>query len=156
MTDTIKQRRIIDYDPAAADALMKEAGAVKDGSGVWTLQGQQIGGDLYYPISLDAIAPVIAEQLRRAGFKVAPNTQPGYRNDHLLWPRRLVALGPRRLGERSVPDAGAVSQAHTRARSAKTPSGRHVGATTSSAIWSTRSRRWRQTTPACVRWSIRR
>jgi peptide/nickel transport system substrate-binding protein len=80
MADTIKQLRIIDYDPAAADALMKEAGAVKDGSGIWTLDGQQIGGDLYYPISLDAIAPIIAEQLRRAGFKVAPNTQPGYRN----------------------------------------------------------------------------
>ena len=80
MADTIKQLRIIDYDPASADALMKEAGAVKDGSGIWTLDGQQIGGDLYYPISLDAIAPIIAEQLRRAGFKVAPNTQPGYRN----------------------------------------------------------------------------
>ncbi len=80
MADTIKKLRIIDYDPVAADALMKEAGAVKDGSGVWTLDSQQIGGDLYYPVSLDAIAPIIAEQLRRAGFKVAPNTQPGYRN----------------------------------------------------------------------------
>jgi len=80
MADTIKKLRIIDYDPAAAEALMKEAGAVKDGSGIWTLNGQQIGGDLYYTNSLDAIAPIIAEQLRRAGFKVAPNNQPGYRN----------------------------------------------------------------------------
>jgi peptide/nickel transport system substrate-binding protein len=80
MADTIKKLRIIDYDTAAADALMKEAGAIKDGSGIWTLNGQQIGGDLYYPVSLDAIAPIIAEQLRRAGFKVAPNTQPRYRN----------------------------------------------------------------------------
>jgi peptide/nickel transport system substrate-binding protein len=89
MADTIRKLRITDYDPAAADALMKEAGAVKDGSGVWTLDGQQIGGDLYYPNSLDAIAPVIAEQLRRAGFKVAPNTRPGYRNEvyygHAAW-----------------------------------------------------------------------
>ncbi|MBV8578684.1 MAG: ABC transporter substrate-binding protein [Acetobacteraceae bacterium] len=81
MEGTIKQLRILDYDNAAADALMKEAGAVKDASGVWTLNGKQMGGDLYFPISLDAIGPVVAEQLRRAGFKVAPNTRPGYRNE---------------------------------------------------------------------------
>src|SRR6185437_5366797 len=63
MADTIKKLRIIDYDAQAADTLMKEAGAVKDGSGIWTLNGQQIGGDLYYPVSLDAVAPIIAEQL---------------------------------------------------------------------------------------------
>ena len=80
MAATIKNLRIIDYDAAAADALMKEAGARKDSSGIWTLNGEQIGGDLYYPNSLDALAPIVAEQLRRSGFKVAPNTQPGYRN----------------------------------------------------------------------------
>jgi peptide/nickel transport system substrate-binding protein len=89
MDATIKKLRILDYDAAAADALMKEAGAVKDGSGVWTLDGKQMGGDLYFPVSLDAIAPVIAEQLRRSGFKVAPNMKPGYRNEvffgHASW-----------------------------------------------------------------------
>ncbi len=81
MEATIKQYRIVDYDAKAADALMTEAGAKKDGSGIWALNGEQMGGDLYYPNSLDAIAPVIAEQLRRAGFKVAANTRPGYRNE---------------------------------------------------------------------------
>ncbi|MFI4983463.1 MAG: ABC transporter substrate-binding protein, partial [Nevskiales bacterium] len=81
MEATIKQYRIVDYDAKAADALMTEAGAKKDGSGIWTLNGEQMGGDLYHPNSLDAIAPIIAEQLRRAGFKVAANTRPGYRNE---------------------------------------------------------------------------
>jgi peptide/nickel transport system substrate-binding protein len=81
MEATIKQYRILDYDPKAADALMTEAGAKKDQDGIWTLDGEQMGGDLYYVNSLDAIAPVIAEQLRRAGFKVAANTRPGYRNE---------------------------------------------------------------------------
>lgn len=89
MADTIKKLRIIDYDTKAADALMIEAGAKKDSSGIWTLDGEQMGGDLYYPISLDAIAPIIAEQLRRAGFKVAPNDRPGYRDvvyyGHAAW-----------------------------------------------------------------------
>ncbi len=87
--EQIKRQRLLEYDAKAADALMKEAGAVKDGSGIWTLGGEQMGGDLYYPNSLDAIAPVIAEQLRRAGFKVAANTRPGYRNEvyygHAAW-----------------------------------------------------------------------
>lgn len=89
MADTIKKQRIIDYDAKAADALMTEAGAKKDGGGIWTLDGEQIGGDLYYPISLDAIAPIVAEQLRRSGFKVAPNNRPGYRDavyyGHAAW-----------------------------------------------------------------------
>ncbi len=89
MADTNKKLRITDYDSKAADALMTEAGAKKDGSGIWTLDGDQMGGDLYYPISLDAIAPIIAEQLRRAGFKVAPNNRPGYRDvvyyGHAAW-----------------------------------------------------------------------
>ncbi len=89
MADTIKKLRITDYDAKAADALMTEAGCVKDGQGVWTFEGKQMGGDLYFPISLNAIAPVIAEQLRRAGFKVAPNNRPGFRNEvyfgHAAW-----------------------------------------------------------------------
>jgi peptide/nickel transport system substrate-binding protein len=89
MADTVKQLRIVDYDAKAADALMQEAGAAKDSSGVWTLNGKQMGGDLFAPISLNAIAPIIAEQLRRAGFKVAANSRPGYRNEvyygHAAW-----------------------------------------------------------------------
>lgn len=80
MADKIKEDRILDYDPKAADALMTEAGAVKDSAGIWTLNGKRIGGDLYHTNSLNQIGPVIAEQLRRAGFEVAPSTRPGYRN----------------------------------------------------------------------------
>jgi peptide/nickel transport system substrate-binding protein len=80
MAETIKRLRIVDHDTKAADALMLEAGAVKDGDGFWTLDGKRMGGDLYYVNSLNAIAPVIAEQLRRAGFESAPNTRPGYRD----------------------------------------------------------------------------
>ncbi len=116
--------------PTAADALMTEAGAVKDGStGVWTLDGEQMGGDLYYPNSLDAIAPVIAEQLRRAGFKVAPT--PGR-----LSATRSITARPR------GGCGGMVRRSTTRSRrwrcitsgsigrSARMRSGRHAGATT--------------------------
>ena len=76
----IEKDRFLEYDPKAADALMTEAGAVKDAQGIWTLNGKEMGGDLYFTNSLNQIGPVIAEQLRRAGFKVAPSTRPGYRN----------------------------------------------------------------------------
>lgn len=80
MAETIERLRITDHDRAAADALMAEAGATKDGQGFWSLDGKRMGGDLYYVPSLSAIAPVLAEQLRRAGFEVAPNSRPGFRD----------------------------------------------------------------------------
>lgn len=89
MAGTVKELRILDYDAKAADALMQQAGAAKDATGIWTLNGRQMGGDLFAPTSLNAIAPVIAEQLRRAGFKVSANSRPGYRNEvyygHAAW-----------------------------------------------------------------------
>jgi peptide/nickel transport system substrate-binding protein len=81
MADTIKELRVVDHDVRAADALMREAGAVKDSTGTWTLNGQPMGGDLYSPQSLNTIAPIIAEQLRRAGFRGAANSRPGFRNE---------------------------------------------------------------------------
>ena len=80
MEAEIKQFRTVDNDAKAAEALMLEAGATKDAQGFWTLNGKRMGGDLYYTNSLNAISPVIAEQLRRAGFEVAPNTRPGFRD----------------------------------------------------------------------------
>jgi peptide/nickel transport system substrate-binding protein len=80
MEPEVKQFRVVDNDKPAADALMAEAGAKKDAQGVWTLNGKRMGGDLYHTNSLNAIAPVVAEQLRRAGFEVAPNTRPGFRD----------------------------------------------------------------------------
>ncbi len=89
MAETAKQLRMSDYDPKAADALMKDAGAAKGPDGIWQYKGEAMGGDLYYPDSLNALAPAIAEQLRRAGFKVAPNSRPGYRDvvfrGHAAW-----------------------------------------------------------------------
>lgn len=78
MADAIKKLRMLDYDPKAADALMLEAGAVKDKEGFWTLNGKRMGGDVYHTNSLNAIAPVVAEQLRRAGFMAAANSRPGF------------------------------------------------------------------------------
>ncbi len=80
MEAKIKELRVVDTDAKAADALMLEAGAKKDAQGFWTLNGKRMGGDLYYTNSLNAVSPVIAEQLRRAGFEVAPNTRPGFRD----------------------------------------------------------------------------
>lgn len=80
MAPTIKKLRITDHDPKAADALMREAGAVKDGQGFWTLKGKRMGGDLFHPGSLNAIGPILAEQLRRAGFEAASNSRPGFRD----------------------------------------------------------------------------
>ena len=80
MQDTIKADGFLDYNKEAADKLMIEAGCVKDADGIWTKDGKRIGGDLYHTHSLDQIGPVIAEQLRRAGFEVAPTARPGYRN----------------------------------------------------------------------------
>ncbi len=80
VADEIVEFRVIDYDTEAADALMEEAGAVKDGDGVWTLNGKRMGGDLYHTNSLSTLGPVVAEQLRRVGFEVAPNARPGYRD----------------------------------------------------------------------------
>lgn len=80
MDDVVKRLRTADYDPKAADALMKEAGAEKDGQQFWTMGGKRLGGDLFFTASLNAIAPAIAEQLRRAGFEVAATSRPGHRD----------------------------------------------------------------------------
>jgi peptide/nickel transport system substrate-binding protein len=80
MKEVAEKNRILGFDVAAADALMKEAGCVKDAQGFWTKGGKRLGGDLYHTNSLNQIAPVVAEQLRRAGFEVAPTARPGYRN----------------------------------------------------------------------------
>ena len=80
MNAEVARLRTSDYDPKAADALMKEAGATKDAQGFWMLDGARMGGDLYFTLSLNAIAPAIAEQLRRAGFEVAATSRPGNRD----------------------------------------------------------------------------
>ena len=80
MAPEVARLRTSEYDPKAAEALMKEAGATKDGQGFWTLNGKRVGGDLFFTASLNAIAPAIAEQLRRAGFEVAATSRPGHRD----------------------------------------------------------------------------
>ena len=80
MDSEVARLRTSEFDPKAAENLMKEAGAVKDGQGFWTLKGTRMGGDLFFTPSLNAIAPAIAEQLRRAGFDVAATSRAGHRD----------------------------------------------------------------------------
>lgn len=80
MQPVIDKLGFLTYNKEAADKLMTEAGYAKDSEGFWAKDGKRIGGDLYHTNSLNQIGPVIAEQLRRAGFEVAPTARPGYRN----------------------------------------------------------------------------
>ncbi len=76
----VARLRTNEYDVRAADTLMREAGATKDSGGFWTLSGKRMGGDLFCTTSLNAIAPAIGEQLRRAGFEVAATSRAGHRD----------------------------------------------------------------------------
>ncbi len=80
MEAEIKQFRTVDFDTKAAEALMLQSGATKDSQGFWTLNGKRMGGDLFHNNAMATVAPVVAEQLRRAGFEVAPSQRPGYRD----------------------------------------------------------------------------
>jgi peptide/nickel transport system substrate-binding protein len=75
----VKQYRIADFDRAAGDALMKDAGATKDGQGFWTMNGKRMGGEMAFVDSSGQVAPVVSEQLRRAGFESQINNRPGVR-----------------------------------------------------------------------------
>lgn len=74
-----QRHRIADFDRAAADRLMREAGATRDGQNFWTLNGRRLGGDMAFIDSSGQVAPVVAEQLRRAGFETSVNNRPGVR-----------------------------------------------------------------------------
>ena len=77
MDETITKLRILDYDTKAADALTTEAGCVKNAQGLWTLGGEVIGGDLYHPNSLDAIAPAVRRRPPHPPRKIRPASASG-------------------------------------------------------------------------------
>ncbi|HEY8596690.1 MAG TPA: ABC transporter substrate-binding protein [Devosiaceae bacterium] len=55
------------YDPAKGDALMQEAGYTKNADGFWEKDGQVLSATIETISVLDAVGPVVAEQLKRAG-----------------------------------------------------------------------------------------
>jgi peptide/nickel transport system substrate-binding protein len=75
----IQRYRVADFDRAAGDRLMRDAGAVKDGQGFWTLGGKRLGGEMGYVDSAGQVPHVVSEQLRRAGFENTLNNRPGVR-----------------------------------------------------------------------------
>lgn len=69
-----------DHDLAKTDELMQRAGYVKGGDGFWSMDGERLQLTLYSPTFLQVIPPVVAEQLRIAGFDVVTNVTEGTGN----------------------------------------------------------------------------
>lgn len=68
------------YDPARGDALMKEAGFNKNTAGMWENDGEVFTIQIETLSGLDALAPVVVEQLRRAGFDTSFRSTPESRS----------------------------------------------------------------------------
>lgn len=64
-------------DPAAGDALMKEAGYTKDSGGFWVKGGQRIKMPIYFASYLQRYGNFVVAELRAAGFDAAMETTPG-------------------------------------------------------------------------------
>lgn len=64
------------YDPEAGDALMQEAGFAKNGDGFWEKDGEVLSAQIETISVLDALAPVVAEQLRRHGLDASFRSTP--------------------------------------------------------------------------------
>lgn len=65
-----KEREINVFDLTKSARLMNEAGYQKDRAGYWTKDGARWEATVYGPRALEGIGPIVAEQLRRAGFDV--------------------------------------------------------------------------------------
>ncbi len=64
------------FDPASGDALMQEAGFAKNANGMWEKDGEVLTAQIETISVLDALAPVVAEQLRRAGLDASFRSTP--------------------------------------------------------------------------------
>lgn len=64
------------FDPAKGDALMQEAGFTKNASGMWEKDGTVLAAQIETIPQLDPVAPVVAEQLRRAGIDAQFRSSP--------------------------------------------------------------------------------
>lgn len=86
-----KQRELNLWNLRKSAALMEEAGFKKDG-GFWAKDGKRWQAELQSNPALEGIGPIVAEQLRRAGFGVTLSLRPDYlqviyggKTDMALW-----------------------------------------------------------------------
>ncbi len=75
-----KENGIGVYDPDKGDALMAEAGYSKDASGFWAKGGEKLSATIETISVLNAIGPVVAEQLRKHGIDVSFRSTPESRS----------------------------------------------------------------------------
>ena len=78
--DIIDEFNPDNQDLSRTNALMQEAGYAKDGDGFWAMDGERLELTLYSPTFLQPIPPVVAEQLRAAGYDVVTNVTEGVGN----------------------------------------------------------------------------
>lgn len=69
--------RIDSYDPALTEEMMVAAGWEKDGDGFWARDGERFPFIIFSLILFQDIAPILVEQLRRAGFDASFRTVVG-------------------------------------------------------------------------------
>ena len=67
--DLLEEYPVGEYDPGRSAALMRQSGWVRDSEGVWTRDGARARVLLDISQTFQDIAPVLAEQLKRAGFE---------------------------------------------------------------------------------------
>ena len=87
-----KAKGIGSFEPRKSAALMADAGFKKDSDGFWAKDGKRWTMTLTAASALDAMAPVVAEQMRRQGFDVVYTKRPdfaqvvfGGKTDLILW-----------------------------------------------------------------------
>ncbi|MCX7381926.1 MAG: ABC transporter substrate-binding protein [Alphaproteobacteria bacterium] len=74
--EVAKAKGVGSFDPRRSQALMSEAGYVKDGEGLWSKDGKRVEYVLTAATALEAMAPVVTQQLRRQGFDVQFTRRP--------------------------------------------------------------------------------
>lgn len=76
--DVTDQMNVLEFNLEKSAALMTEAGCTKNADGYWAMEdGTVVDADLYAGVPLFGdIAPIIAEQLRAAGFKCEHKAPP--------------------------------------------------------------------------------
>ena len=86
--DLLQKYNVLEYNLDKSASLMKEAGFAKNAEGFWAKDGKVPDADLYAGVPLFGdIAPVISEQLRKAGFKSTHATPPD------VWDRKIKGTG---------------------------------------------------------------
>ena len=83
------------FDPAKGDALMQEAGFARNGAGMWEKDGTVLAAQIETISVLDALAPVVAEQLRQAGIDASFRSTPESRSIMRDGKADLVLFGHR-------------------------------------------------------------